>query len=304
MKLIKRRGWNHEIEPQSYERLCASEHAAVLSAEETRDIIADRIKAVSESFSFDRDVFAKTNYVNDAANYQLLPVRYQQCNDCTAHGVAAAVQGWQTINTYLGFKEQTAFLVHRPFCYSWAYGSLTKESGDVGRSISCMLLGVSEVGVLPEDQIEIGHEYSAKVVKAWCVKYRDMDSAPFARYIPLAKQYKVTVGNIGRDADLFVDACRAGLAVVYGAVYYPSRLNGNTWTASTGGGHCQAAYGWKQDGTIGIENSWNDGFGWATKDIVKRMTAGRYFDAFAIIDMEPRPASKPNWELIPGWAEF
>jgi hypothetical protein len=203
----------------------------------------------------------------------------------------------------MGFREQQCYIGHRVFAYG-AYGAHSGEYGDDGRTISSMLRGLSELGVLPE-KTENVPEYSQSLIKSWVKRYT-LSQPPYNEYLNAAKKYRVTVGELDNTVDMHWNACFAGLTVCHGSYNLHTLKNG--WYVSNGnGGHCRASAGW---GTfngvdyIGMVNSWGDGWGKISKSELTKLVNARYYEAFAIIDMQPMEAAKENYDMIPGQEVF
>jgi hypothetical protein len=300
MSFIPRLGWNFAREKQAKEVLRANVDVKILSVSETKDAIADRL-VLMKYFSFDPKSWVISNSMNGWSKYDKMPVRNQLSNDCTNHGFNSAVQWWQTIHAYLGLKEQECFLGHRPFAYG-CYGAYSNEYGDVGRTISSMLNGAAAIGILPEDT-DGAPDYSMSLIREWVKRYSSIESAPYGEFVKVANRYKITVGELDNTTQMHWDACFAGYTVCHGS-YNLHQLQSNGWWKSQGlGGHCRASAGWGiEDGTeyIGMENSWNDGWGRLSKAELTKLVNARYYEAFAIIDMQPMEATKNNYDIIPG----
>ena len=60
-----------------------------------------------------------------------------------------------------------------------------------------------------------------------------------------------------------------------------------------------AGYGYdEQLDAVGIDNSHGDGFAWASRNVLDRVVdKARYFDAFVILDIQPRPG-KADWSVV------
>jgi hypothetical protein len=294
-------GWNYEGEQKAKERLRANDDITILSVAETKDVISDRLKALTSETWFDYRAIPDSNYESGWSTYKQMPIRTQLSNDCTNHGLNAAFQWWQSINAYYGFKEQECFLGHRTFAYA-AYGAYSGEYGDGGRTISAMLNGAAAIGILPEDTDGVP-AYSKSLINSWTKRYSSMSNAPYAQYLPISKQYKITVGEMDSSIAMHWDACRAGLTVCHGS-YNLHTLGKDGWYYQKGyGGHCRASAGWGMEGNtyfIGMENSWGDGWGMLAYETLKTVVQSRFYDAFCIVDMEVREAKTINWDLVPG----
>jgi hypothetical protein len=180
-----------------------------------------------------------------------------------------------------------------------------------------MLNGAAAIGILPEDTDGVP-AYSKALINLWTKKYDRFNAndhvphvpnvplgslAPYAKWIPIAKQFKITVGEMDKSVNMHWEACHAGLAVCHGS-YNVHSLGKDGWYYKNGnGGHCRASAGWGTENNadfIGMDNSWGDGWGMLSYGTLQTIVESRFYDAFCIIDMEVREAKTINWDLVPG----
>ncbi len=264
---------------------------------------SEAIKIINETAKnrpIKRHPWGMAEYLHEQGEcpYQRLTVWNQDASNCAGHGTSRAVEAFQLIQAWRGFKELTPFEVFVP----WTYGVGKNEVGhygDNGASMGSMLSLITKHGVLPADTPGLP-KYQGTSQK-WCQRYgKNAQNAPYSPFWGEAKKFIVKAAQIPKDGEVFFNACKAGFAVGFGTSQR-IRMSGSgdlrKWTASGGWMHAMAAYGYNLD-SVGIDNSHGDGFAWADRSVLKAVVdRARYFDAFVILDITPRPG-KENWNPI------
>jgi hypothetical protein len=291
-------GCNYKNEFKAFEIYSSSNNAYVIDSSELDTRINDANKN-----PFDVDKLCQRLYYNGNSYFEMLKIWMQERNDCTSMGTGRAIEAWNVINGGLGRKELKVFTIDRP----WLYGALSSRYGDYGdngRTMSVMLQGISEYGVLPGETQGL-ENYSASRVLDWVRRFAK-DSAPYDQYWDAAKQYKVTVSRLDdtarKNEERIYAALEAGFTCSFGTNVKVA-LSPVTHHYNAGGSwaHCMCLYGYNHEtGEVGLDNSHGDGFGWLTKSALTRIVNSNYFDAFIIADITAMEPEKENWEMIGG----
>ena len=197
-------------------------------------------------------------------------------------------------------RELSPFETYIP----WIWGVGKNEAGQHGTggaTMGAMLSMVTTHGVLPADTPDLPPYQGTS--NAWARNYgRNAQNAPYSKYWSEAKKYVVTVAQLPKDGEAFYLACKAGYTVAFGTSQ-KIRMSGSgtkrIWTASGSWMHAMAGYGYDEElDAVGIDNSHGDGHAWASRTVLKSVvTNARYFDAFVIIDIQPRPA-EADWSTV------
>lgn len=299
-------GWLAEREKPDFERLfgapAASDNAKVVPTDEAIALIeaAARTPVTTHPWQMAEELFARNR-----TPYRRLAIWNQDANNCAGHAAARAVDAFALIRCRLGDRyELSPFENYVP----WVWGVGKNEAGQTGTggaTIGAMLAMISQNGVLPVDTPGLPPYEGTS--NQWAKRYgRQSKTAPYSQFWSVAKKYLVTVAVIPQDAELFHLACKGGYTLAFGTsqrLRMQAATSGSdekrTWSASGSWMHAMAAYGY--DATldaIGIDNSHGDGFAWADRNVLdKVVNRARYFDAFVILDMQPRPGTA-DWHLI------
>lgn len=291
-------GWLAEKEHDDYQKLVAArtDSPYIVSQEEAVSLIIDAAKThlVTHPWTMAEELFRR-----GLAPYERLTTWNQDANNCAGHATAKAVDAFAMIRAWIGDRyEMELFENFVPWV--WGVGkNEAGQSGTGGATMSAMLEMIARNGVLPVDTPGLPvYEGTSNV---WAKRYgKQAQNAPYSRFWNQAKQYRVTVANLPKDDELFYLACRGGYAIAFGTSQQIKMNRTNrTWQASGRWMHAMAAYGYDpENDSVGIDNSHGDGLGWADRKLLKSVvTQARYFDAFIILDISPRPG-KPDWNLI------
>ena len=197
-------------------------------------------------------------------------------------------------------KELTPFETYIP----WIWGVGKNEAGQPGTggaSMGAMLSMISKNGVLPTDTP--GLPGYAGTSNKWAARYgKQAQNAPYSQFWTEAKKYIVTVAQLPNSGEAFYLACKGGFSVAFGTSQR-IQMSGSgvqrKWAASGSWMHAMAGYGYdEQLDAVGIDNSHGDGFAWASRNVIDRVVdKARYFDAFVILDIQPRPG-KADWSTV------
>jgi hypothetical protein len=196
-------------------------------------------------------------------------------------------------------RELTPFETYVP----WIWGVGKNEAGRPGTdgaTMGSMLAMITQNGVLPTDTPGLPPYKGTS--NAWARNYgKQARNAPYSQFWPEARKYIVTAARLPKAPELFYLACKAGYSVAFGTsqrIAMAGTGDNRIWKASGGWMHAMAAYGYhEQLDAIGIDNSHNDGFAWASRDVLKAVVNTRYFDAFVILDITPRKADA-DWSTV------
>jgi len=231
------------------------------------------------------------------APYRRLTVWNQDANNCAGHATARAVDAFAMIRCWLGDRyELWPFESYVP----WVWGVGKNEAGQTGQggaTIGAMLAMIARHGVLPSDTPGLPPYVGTS--NKWAARYgKQAKNAPYSPFWDIAQKYRVTVAPLPQDAELFTLTCKAGYSIAFGTSQRIYQAQ-SEWKASGSWMHAMAAYGYDEArNMVGIDNSHGDGFAWADRNVLNLVVnRARYFDAFAILDMQPRPGN-PDWHLI------
>ena len=236
-------------------------------------------------------------YEQHETPYERLTTYNQDANNCAAHATSKAVDAFQLISRWIASrKELTPFENFVP----WVYGvgkSDAGNTGDNGATMGSMMQLIAKRGVLPVDTP--GLPGYAGTSRKWC--QRGASDSPVSQFGSEAKQYIVTAAELPKDPELFYLACKGGHSIAFGT-RQRIRMNGSgenrQWTTFGSWMHAMAAYGYSEElDAVGIDNSHGDGFAWASRDVVRSVVKASYFDAFVILDIQPRPG-KADWSTV------
>jgi hypothetical protein len=245
---------------------------------------------------------AETLHTAGELSYKRLTVFNQDANNCAGHATSKAIDAFTlTLKWLATIKELTPFESYVP----WIWGVGKNEAGQPGTdgaTMGAMLAMVTRRGILPTDTP--GLPPYAGTSNAWARNYgKDAKNAPYSKYWNEAKQYIVTAAQLPKDDEAFYLACKAGYTIAFGTsekiVMAKSQDVNRRWSVNGKWMHAMAAYGYNETlDAVGIDNSHGDGLAWATRDVLRAIIAkARYFDAFVILDIQPRKAGA-NWSLI------
>jgi len=301
-------GWLAEREKVDFERFFGTSitvgDANVLSVGEA----TTRIEAAARSpITTHPWLMASRLFESNRSPYQRLTVWNQDANNCAGHATARAVDAFAMIHCWRGdLYELSLFENYVP----WVWGVGKNEAGQTGTggaTIGAMLAMIARHGVLPCDTP--GLPPYAGTSNRWAMRYgKQAKNAPYSPFWDIAQKYRVTVAPLPKDAGLFALACQAGYCIAFGtsqrivqAQSPESRAQSENriWRTSGSWMHAMAAYGYDEErDMVGIDNSHGDGFAWADSNVLNLVVnRARYFDAFVILDMQPRPGN-PDWHLI------
>ena len=295
-------GWLAEQEKSDFKGLFGSPimsgNAKVVP---TNEAIAMIEKAARTPVTTHPWQMAEELFTRKLASYRRLTTWNQDANNCAGHATAKAVDAFAMIRCRLGDRyELSPFENYVP----WVWGVGKNEAGQTGSggaTIGAMLAMISQNGILPVDTPGLP-PYEGTSNK-WAKRYdRQAKNSPYSQFWDVAKKYLVTVAGIPQDAELFHLACKGGYTLAFGTSQR-IRMSGSdakrTWSASGSWMHAMAAYGYDEEfDAVGIDNSHGDGFAWADRDVLNKIiNRSKYFDAFVILDMQPRPGNA-NWHLI------
>ena len=297
-------GWLAEREKADFERFFGTTKTAgdakVLSTDEAVTMIEAAAQSPVTTHPW---VMAERLFESNLAPYPRLTVWNQDANNCAGHATARAVDAFAMIRCWCGDRYELS-----PFenFVPWVWGVGKNEAGQTGTggaTIGAMLAMIAQHGVLPCDTP--GLPPYAGTSNRWAMRYgKQAKNAPYSPFWDVAKKYRVTVAPLPQDAELFALACQAGFCVVFGTsqrIVMQGTANDLTriWKTSGSWMHAMAAYGYDEERNMaGIDNSHGDGFAWANRDVLHLVVnRARYFDAFVIVDMQPRPGH-PDWHLI------
>ena len=233
--------------------------------------------------------------------YERLTVWNQDANNCAGHGTARAIEAFMMISLWKAIRELTPFETFVP----WIWGVGKNESGNTGTggaTMGEMLSMISKNGILPNDTPNLPQYKGTS--NRWAARFgKQAQNAPYSQFWPEAKKYIVTAARLPKDAEAFHLACKAGYTVAFGTSQKIAMQRSNDfnriWSASGGWMHAMAGYGYNEElDAVGIDNSHNDGFAWAKRDVLTSViNRARYFDAFVILDIMPRQG-KEDWTTI------
>ena len=303
-------GWLAEQEKPDFERFFGSpeapEHVGnvtkVVSTNEAIALIeeAARSPIVTHPWQMAGQLFARNR-----VPYRRLTTWNQDANNCAGHATARAADAFSLIRCHLGDRyELEPFESFVPWI--WGVGkNEAAQTGSGGATIGAMMAMISQNGVLPTDTPGLPNYEGTSNQWAKCYG-KQAKNAPYSQYWDIAKKYLVTVAIIPQDAGLFYLACKGGYTIAFGtsqrirmqqspAISAEKRC----WSASGSWMHAMAAYGYDEElDAIGIDNSHGDGFAWANREVLEHVVnRARYFDAFVLLDMQPRPGAA-DWHLI------
>ena len=297
-------GWLAEREHADFERFFGTSEtvgdAKVLSTGEGVAMIeaAAKLPVTTHPWQIAERLF-ETNRVP----YRRLTVWNQDANNCAGHATARAVDAFAMICCWLGDRyELSPFENYVP----WVWGVGKNEAGQTGTggaTIGAMLAMIAQHGVLPCDTP--GLPPYAGTSNRWAMRFgKQAKNAPYSPFWDVAQMFRVTVAPLPQDAELFALACKAGYSIAFGtsqriAMQRATNDDLRTWKTSGSWMHAMSAYGYDEERNMtGIDNSHGDGFAWADRDVLNLVVnRARYFDAFVILDMQPRPGN-PDWHLI------
>ena|GEM_PF-1693975 len=293
-------GWLAEQERHDFASVfAASESSSVPFIITTDDAVARITEAAQKPIKTHPWEMARRLFEREAAPYEKLTTWNQDANNCAGHATGKAVDAFMLIQAWLGDRyEMELFENFIP----WVWGVGKNEAGQPGTggaTMSAMLDMIAKNGVLPSDTPGLPSYQGTS--DRWAKNYgKQAKNAPYSAFWESARKYRVTVANLPKNDDLFHLACKAGYAVAFGT---SQRIVMNkttrVWSASGSWMHAMAAYGYDPvSDSIGIDNSHGDGFAWANRAVLKFIvTQARYFDAFVILDITPRPGTA-DWNLI------
>ena len=297
-------GWLAEREHADFERFFGTSvtvgDAKVLSTDEAVTMIeaAAKLPVTTHPWLMTELLF-ETNRVP----YRRLTVWNQDANNCAGHATARAVDAFAMIRCWLGDRyELSPFESYVP----WVWGVGKNEAGQTGTggaTIGAMLAMIAQHGVLPCDTP--GLPPYTGTSNLWAKRYgKQAKNAPYSPFWDVAQKYRVTVAPLPQDAEIFALACKGGYSIAFGTsqrIVMQGAANDRlrTWKTSGSWMHAMSAYGYDEDRNMtGIDNSHGDGFAWADRDVLNLViNRARYFDAFVILDMQPRPGN-PDWYLL------
>ena len=301
-------GWLVEREKADFERFFGSSqtvgNANVLSTAEAVTMIENAAKSPIATHPWQ---MAERLFESNLTPYRRLTVWNQDANNCAGHATTRAVDAFAMIRCWLGDRyELSPFESFVP----WVWGVGKNEAGQTGTggaTIGAMLAMIAQHGVLPSDTP--GLPPYAGTSNQWAKHYgKQAKNAPYSPFWDIAQKYRVTVAPLPQDAELFALACKAGFSIAFGTSQRIAQTQNadcktqnecRIWKTSGSWMHAMAAYGYDADrNVVGIDNSHGDGFAWADRDVLNLVVnRARYFDAFVILDMQPR-AGNPDWHLI------
>lgn len=291
-------GWLAEKERGDYlKRVAAPSGCPNIVAEE--EAISLIVEAAQTRLATHPWTMAEELFQRGIAPYRRLTTWNQDANNCAGHATARAVDAFAMIRAWIGDRyEMELFENFVP----WVWGVGKNEAGQTGTggaTMTAMLEMIARNGVLPVDTPELpAYEGTSN---RWAKRYgKQAQNAPYSPFWTQAKRYRITVANLPQDDELFYLACRGGYAIAFGTSQQ-IKLDRETclWKASGSWMHAMAAYGYDpENDRVGIDNSHGDGLGWADRQLLRSVVdRARYFDAFVILDITPRPG-KPDWNLI------
>ena len=296
-------GWLAEREHADFERFFGTSEtvgdAKVLS---TGEGVA-MIEAAGSPVTTHPWLMASRLFESNRSPYQRLAVWNQDANNCAGHATARAVDAFAMIRCWLGNRyELSPFENYVP----WVWGVGKNEAGQTGTggaTIGAMLAMIAKNGVLPCDTP--GLPPYAGTSNRWAARYgKQAKNAPYSPFWHIAQKYRITVAPLPQDAELFALACKAGYSIAFGTsqridMQRAANDNLRTWKTSGSWMHAMAAYGYDEErNMVGIDNSHGDGFAWADHNVLNLViNRARYFDAFVILDLQPRPGNS-DWHLI------
>lgn len=299
-------GWLAEREKPEFERLFGTSESSVGAKVVPTDEAVSRIEDAARSpITTHPWQMADELFARKLTSYRRLTTWNQDANNCAGHATVKAVDAFAMIRCRLGDRyELSPFENYVP----WVWGVGKNEAGQTGTggaTIGAMLAMISQNGVLPVDTPNLpAYEGTSN---QWARRYgKQAKDAPYSRYWDVAKKYLVTVAPIPQDAELFHLACKGGYTIAFGTSRRIRMAAGvatpeakRVWTTSGSWMHAMAAYGYDEElDAVGIDNSHGDGFAWARRDVLDMVVnRSRYFDAFVILDIQPRP-SGADWHLI------
>jgi hypothetical protein len=118
----------------------------------------------------------------------------------------------------------------------------------------------------------------------------------YEKYADLAEKLQV-VTTKPKTFDDLVTCLKAGYAVAYGTNIELAKRNGRYYVSGSTA-HCMAYAGYTGTGDCYHFNSWRDGKGLLSLDIVKKQWSARYFDCFVVLDIEREGRQGDvNWSL-------
>jgi hypothetical protein len=233
---------------------------------------------------------------------EILTVWNQDANNCAGHGTARAIEAYMLMCAWTRTRHE---LVPFETFVPWIWGVGKNEAGNPGAggaSMGSMLSMITQHGILRNDTPGLP-PYKGTSDK-WAARYgKGAVNAPYSTFWPEAKKYIVTVARLPKDDEAFYLTCKAGFAVAFGTSQKISMARAadpnRKWSASGSWMHAMAGYGYNAElDAAGIDNSHGDGFGWASRDVLKSVvTRARYFDAFAVLNITPHKAPA-DWSVI------
>lgn len=289
-------GWDSELEPLHKQELrtysSSTGEQIVYEWDEAKDIVYGMPKVVASV-----DDISDTNYLANKFNKPTVTYYNQLGNDCATMGTTRAVADRLQTMAYLN-AEVELFECHPTWQYATYYQKLLGKIGSGGCTLSGMLQTVSEFGVLPLDSP--GVESYKNAIGKWNTS-KTKFAEVFEKYKNDCAQLKIKVSEIPRSVETVMDICEHGFHIAFGTSIRCSlqgeywRIGGRWMHAMKLGGFRRTQYGRECQ----LTNSHGEGrSGWLTETTLDQLMAGRYWDAFVVLDIMRTRRTKPNLSLM------
>lgn len=287
-------GWIPELEAEHYRNIITYQDEVgqqlVYEFSQVKDKIYEESKRPINKHI---DEITKLNFQDGNSSVEKLKYFLQIGSCCCAHGVGRSIADRQQAMTYKG-KEIKGFDVYIPWLYSQYHLRIVGKPSSGGCSVSGMMDLINRFGILPDDLHDLPSYKEA--ITTWNSN-RTVGNAAFEKYKNVAEKFQVITARLGRNEDDIIACCKAGYSIAFGTSIRCSLQNGY-WSTSGTWMHAMSMANSKGD-DIYLTNSHGEGKpGLVTKDTLKKLINGRYFDAFVILDIERERKTDPNWSLL------
>lgn len=220
----------------------------------------------------------------------------QKGNDCATMGTTQAV-GTRQKRMALAKAEIVPFDSHPTWIYALYHCMIqSKRGGSGGCSMGQMLAAIAKYGVLPMDEDVPSY---AEAIGRWNTN-PPVFAQIYEKYKVRAVALRVKVAEVPRKAEDIIATCRSGRSVAFGTAIRCA-IRGEYWQAGGSWMHAMELDGWRNKNGVEeiclINSHGENRSGWVAPPTLKALMGGRYWDAFAVLDVTRGRKSAPDWSV-------